>query len=143
MVDFLRRHRLIVSMIGGVVGTPAILLAVVLTYDLAGVPIARVTGELAAELDVHSGTYRELGYGLAFVSDDTYAGILHSRYAEAEFVRVAGCVVSPQLQTFIRGYNQVSQRAARRHFGKDIFEEAAKEAERTYEADPPTSRPKS
>jgi hypothetical protein len=137
MLGFLQRHRLFASVIGGIVLTPTLLFALVLTYHFAGVRLARCTGHFLAHLDVQRGHYRELGYGFALPWRETYSATLHSRYPEAESVAVAGCIVSPQLESYVRAYNEVSANAARAHFGTDIFAETSKHAEAAYISDHP------
>jgi hypothetical protein len=103
--------------------------------------VAKWKGEWAAHRDVQNGHYRELGYGLPFDWRSNYATILKQRHPDAEFVPVAGCIVSFHLQAYVSGYNKVSERAALRHYGRDIFLEAAHEAEQGSAAIHPRSGP--
>jgi hypothetical protein len=89
-------------------------------------------GELAAYNDTRHGRYRELGYG--FPADWRSDGIalVHERNHEAEFIPVAGCVVTVSLQQYVAGYNNYARRAAQQHFGHDVFEEAFTDAAAQY-----------
>jgi hypothetical protein len=89
-------------------------------------------GELAARRDVRDGQYRELGYGLPTPWRGEGAKSVHARFPEAQFVPVAGCIVSPSLQEYVRGYNHYAKQAAIRHFGRDVFDEAFDGASKAY-----------
>jgi len=103
------------------------------------VTIAKWRGEWAAHRDVRKGHYIELGYGLPGPWRSSYATILKQRHPKAEFVPVAGCIVSFQLRAYVSGYNGVSEGAALRHYGKDIFLEAAEDAEQEWNDSHPPS----
>jgi hypothetical protein len=94
---------------------------------------ARVRGELAASLDVAQGRYRVLVFGLPAPGRDEYARILRERY-RIEMRRVAGCVVSAWQVAYWEGYNSVSEDAANRKFGHDVFREIDAEANRISRA---------
>jgi hypothetical protein len=46
---------------------------------------------------------------------------------------VAGCVVTSNLVSHVRGYNRISMAYLRKKFGSDIFEACAEEARRQSE----------
>ncbi len=95
---------------------------------------ARFRGEYQAYQDVRSGHYVELGYGLPAAWRKDFAEIVHRKHPEAEFRVVAGCIVTPELQDYVTGYNSYMKQAAARHFGHDVFEEAADDAAKSYKA---------
>jgi hypothetical protein len=88
-----------------------------------------IRGDIAARFDVAQGHYKELGAGLAWPALPEYIRLLHERY-RVEHVRVAGCVVSKPLRSYIIAYNEVITLAARRRFGRDVFGECARDAVR-------------
>jgi hypothetical protein len=93
---------------------------------------AELRGEYQAYRDVQHGQYKQLGYGLAVAWRSDYAKLIHQRHPDAQFVAVAGCIVSPGLVDYVHGYNKYAHQAAIRHFGHDVFQEAAEDAEQAY-----------
>ena len=94
---------------------------------------APVRGKLSAYFDVHRGRYRLLTFGLPSAWLPEYARLLRERYS-VELKPVAGCVVSPALVSYVDAYDKVSESAARRKFGRDIFTECAEEARKAWES---------
>jgi hypothetical protein len=109
---------------------------------LIGIPLisfswmktARLRGEYQAYLDMRSGQYLELGYGLPSPWRSDFAKLVHHRHPEAQFRSVASCIVSPGLQEYVRGYNDYAEQAAKKHFGHDVFQEAFDDAKNAYNA---------
>jgi hypothetical protein len=93
---------------------------------------ASLRGTLVARLDIAQGHYQELGFGLPVPWRDDYARLLQNRYG-IQFRAVAGCVVSPEEVAYVEAYNRESTAAAQRKFGRNVFEEAEKEARETWE----------
>jgi len=54
-----------------------------------------------------------------------YAQLLQERYG-VELNVVAGCVVTDELDQYVKGYNSASERLLRKKHGLDIFEECKK-----------------
>lgn len=95
-------------------------------------PGAYLRGELAASRDVHNGRYIELTYGLPAPWFSRGMELLHQRHPEAELRTVAGCVVTDGLVDYVAGYNGYSTKAITHHYGRDVFDEAFKDAEAEY-----------
>jgi tetratricopeptide (TPR) repeat protein len=100
---------------------------------------APVRGRLGAYLDLSRGHYRLLTFGLPPAWLPEYSRLLRERYG-VEVVPVAGCVVSPALVSYVDGYDKVSESAARRKFGRDIFSECAEEARKIGELQTATAK---
>jgi hypothetical protein len=94
---------------------------------------SRLRGEYQAYRDVRYGKYIELGYGLFIVPAGDFNKLLHERHPEAQFISVAGCVVSADLQEYVQGYNGYAARAAMLHFGHDVFGKALHDTAKAYE----------
>jgi hypothetical protein len=82
--------------------------------------VAEICGRVAAYVDLAQGRYVTLTYGLPPAQFPAYVERLRARYG-IEVRAVAGCIVSRELSAYVRGYNRVSERAARRRFGPNIF----------------------
>lgn len=95
-------------------------------------PGAYLRGQLVATRDVRNGRYIELTYGLRAPWFDRGKELLHQRHPEAELRPVAGCVVTDELVDYVTGYNGYSTKAITRHYGRDVFDEAFKDAEAEY-----------
>jgi hypothetical protein len=87
-------------------------------------PLAWVTGQARAGIDVARGRYKVLHDGLG--PFDASGMILQERYG-IEYQRVADCRVSLSLMAYVSGYNSVSMWAANRRFGHDVFKESQEE----------------
>jgi hypothetical protein len=96
-----------------------------------GPPFPTTRGQLTALYDVARGQYKILGYGLPAPSRPLYVRILKENYG-IEYHAVAGCMVSYSLKNFVRGYDQVSEAAANRKFGRDVIQESSDEADRRW-----------
>jgi hypothetical protein len=119
--------------------TTIAIVALVLAPLLSGylwLKASYLRGRLAAKRDVRKGQYLELGYGLPVPWRKDGARLVHDRFPEAQFVPVAGCVVSSSLQQYVRGYNDYAQQASMKHFGHDVFAESFDEAYRTFQQQP-------
>lgn len=97
-------------------------------------PIPEIRGRIKARIDVAHGRYRELGYGLPVPWLPAYESLLRKRYG-VEFEAVSGCIVWKSLENYVAAYNGVSETAANRKFGHDIFKEVSEEARKTWELD--------
>jgi hypothetical protein len=96
-------------------------------------PSASLRGKLDAFWDTQHGRYKLLVYGLPTVWRPDGAKLVHERYPEASVVAVAGCIVTPRLQDYVRGYDDYMEKAALRHFGRNVFNEAFADAEADYD----------
>jgi hypothetical protein len=107
------------------------LVASAVTASLAiGLPLAGLGWMKTSRL---RGEYIELGYGLFIVPAGDFNKLLHERHPEAQFISVAGCVVSADLQEYVQGYNGYAARAAMLHFGHDVFGKALHDTAKAYE----------
>jgi hypothetical protein len=88
-------------------------------------------GALAAWADHARGHLEVKVYGEPCPWDHAYARLLKERYG-VEFNRVAYCVVTPGLVSYVRGYNSISVPRLNGRFGRDIFGECAAEAEAAW-----------
>jgi hypothetical protein len=132
MIDWARPHKPFLITIASVLVAPFVLIALMIAFDSVSTPVARWRGHLAAYRDVRHGHYVELGYGLPPAWLRNYAPLLHQRYPDANYVAVAGCIVSSQLQAYVDTYDQYSANAALHRYGHDIFRETANDAERAW-----------
>lgn len=48
---------------------------------------------------------------------------------------MAGCIVSESLVSYVNAYDSVLEEATRRKFGRDVFQECAKEAATKWKAE--------
>jgi hypothetical protein len=96
-------------------------------------PFPEARGRLAAKLDLTSGHYEVLGYGLPGPARSEYVRLLQGRYG-IHLRTIALCVVEPSLVTYANSYNEVSTAAANHKFGHDVFRECYEEAERQWKA---------
>ncbi len=119
-----KRRRIIASLSIGFVG-----LVTLGAIGMGSDPSASLRGRFAAMRDSQRGEYRLLVFGLPTPWRWRGAEIVHARHPEARVVTVAGCVVTPRLIDFTQGYNVYMKKAASRHFGHDIFEEAFRDAQ--------------
>jgi hypothetical protein len=106
----------------------AIIIAIPVVLYVGNGPLAATCGELAARRDIAHGRYLILGYGLPSPARADYIRILKARYG-IEFHAVAGCIVSPGLVGYVRGYDGVSEEAIRSKFGPTVLEDAGSQAD--------------
>jgi len=90
-------------------------------------------GDLLARFDIASGRYRVLTLGLPVPFHREYVRLLLDRYG-IESHAIAGCAFSESEGAFARGYNSVSQEAAKRKFGRDVFAECLEDAYKAWAA---------
>ena len=90
-------------------------------------------GDLLARFDVASGRYRVLTLGLPLPFHREYVRLLLDRYG-IESHAIAGCAFSESAGAFARAYNSVSQEAAKRKFGRDVFAECLEDAYKGWAA---------
>lgn len=88
---------------------------------------ARIRGHLDAYFDLARGHYSVLSWGLPFSGRAEYSRLLQERYGIEERV-IGGCVLAPSRRAYAEGYNAVSVAAAKRKFGRDVFNEGISEA---------------
>lgn len=91
---------------------------------------------LVAWWDHACGHYEVQVYGLPPPWDGEYSQLLQERYG-VEVNPVAGCVVTPELVSYVEGYNAVSRPRIEARFGKDIFAECAMEVQAAWEREHP------
>jgi hypothetical protein len=94
-------------------------------------PFPAARGRFAAHLDLAVGNYRIMRYGLS-IADREYTGLLKQRY-NIDSKRVAFCIVSRSLVDYADSYNEISEAAANKKFGRDVFSECFQEARKTWE----------
>ena len=92
---------------------------------------AALRGRLAAVMDIRSGQYQLLGYGLPRPSRPEYARCLRERY-NIKFRAGAGCIVSESLVSYVDAYDSAMVESVNRRVGHDVFKECSEEAERTW-----------
>jgi hypothetical protein len=108
----------------------AIALVALLVIALQAWPAtAALRGRIAARIDLRSGHYKILVYGLPPADRPEFARLLRERYG-IEMEAVASCTVSEPLLSYADAYNEVSIAAANHKFGRGVFEESEEEAER-------------
>jgi hypothetical protein len=93
-----------------------------------------------AHFDLARGHYEEQGYGYSNPADTEYARLLHQRYG-VEYRQVAQCIVPRRIKAYADAYNGVSVPAAKRKFGRDIFAETFKEADKHWQMKRPQAGP--
>jgi len=93
---------------------------------------ASTRGRLAARIDVRCGEYEVLGMGLPPAWVGEYAACLRERYG-IKYRPVAGCIVSPSLESYVRAYDTVVSDAVARKFGKNVFLDCQRAAENNWE----------
>lgn len=99
-------------------------------HDEAG-DQAYFDGIKIARIDVSNGVYRIKKKGMPQYSD--YELLLRRKYGIKTDV-ICGYFISPPMDSFIRGYNQISKDAIEQKYGHDFWEKTAKEAENIQEA---------
>ena len=114
---------------------PATLAALLMIDEIMDLT-APLRGRLVASLDVLRGRYSVMGYGLPPPYRDEYARLLHERYG-IEYEQAALCLVSKSLVRYVDSYDSISAAAATRRFGRNIFEETAKEARTNWNREHP------
>ena len=114
----LRKRRIILA----VVGLVALLVAISYAWSLS----ASVRGRWKAQSDLRSGHLTLLTYGLRPPDRPPIAGLLPERYG-VELRTVAGDIVSEDLTSYVRAYNEVMQTAINGRFGRDVYKECADE----------------
>jgi len=95
-------------------------------------PTAYPRGMLAAYLEYACGHYeiQTAGYPVRWYRE--YQALLRERY-DVELNMVAGCVVWPNTEWFMEGYNSVSSPMLTHKYGKDILKECADLARQRWE----------
>lgn len=73
-----------------------------------------------------------LGTDCPLVGVQVNEALLRQRYG-VEFKAVSGCIVWKSLEDYVAAYNGVSENAANRKFGHDIFKEVSEEARNDWE----------
>ena len=126
MLAFMGRHKTLTTL-----AVLVLLLTLAASWS-SSETIAAWRGRAAAKRDEHRDRFIQLGYGLAPPAGRNFATALHKRYPDAEFVTVAGCIVSRPLIAYVHAYNQYSEEATVRHFGHDIFAEARRDAQNDW-----------
>ncbi len=127
MVAFFRKHKIAAVLAG---------IAFAVLLIAAWVWAAPIRGRLAAHYDIARGHYRQLTYGLPVEWLPEYRELLKRRY-RVDCIAVAGCTISPGLISYVEGYNAVSTAAVNKHFGHDVFNECARDAQRSWNARQP------
>jgi hypothetical protein len=127
-IEQLRRNRKIFFLAIGL-----IVLFVTLVYVWSVLAPAR--GRLAAKIDLWHGKYVYLIYGLEPPERREIARLLQERY-RIELRTVAGDIVSQDLVSNVRSYNEVMDATIKSRFGNDVYEECAQAAYKGREANP-------
>lgn len=110
----------------------------ILTLGTATIePAAELFGGMVARFDLARGHHKSLAAGLLIPYFPEYQRIKRERYG-IETVIVAGCVIDPIVGAYIKGYNTVSQKEAKRRFGRDVSRGALEAAAAEYRSNPPT-----
>jgi hypothetical protein len=89
-----------------------------------------------AYADHERGHYEIKSYGYPAPWLWEYRRVLQERYG-VKLNRVADCVVTERLVSYVGGYNEVSTRLLNEKYGRDIFKECMEFAEKKYEEDHP------
>jgi hypothetical protein len=84
-------------------------------------------GMIAAWADQASGHYEVKVYGLPLFFEGDYETLVREQYG-VEVNHVAGCLVSQELEWYVKGYNSVSKPRILARFGKDIFTECKQDS---------------
>lgn len=124
LAAFIRKHKTPAAVAGFIV----CIVAFAIAWDAS----ASIRGRIHARFDIARGRYKVLGYGLPPVWRDEYARLLKDRYG-IEYQQAALCIVSHSLVAYVNAYDEVSEEAANRKFGHNVFEETAEDALRTWE----------
>lgn len=132
-----KRKRIII-VLSATFALPFIILAAILASEWVWDQSAFLRGQIAAMRDARRGEYKILVSGLPTAWRPEAAKLLHEQHPNASVVAVAGCIVTPGLIEYQRGYNAYSISAATRHFGHDVFDETFREAEADYHRRHPT-----
>jgi hypothetical protein len=108
-----------------------------LAISLAALPVAWLLsasprGYLAARFDLAQGHHVVQTFGLPVPWKGDYVRLIRERYG-VEDRTVAGCMVSPWLESYVHAYNSVSIAAIKRKFGHDVFAECAADASKAWE----------
>jgi phosphoglycerate-specific signal transduction histidine kinase len=111
MRAFLRNHKKLASVIGLI----ALLFAALLAWSLS----APTRGRLTARFDSKRGHYIFLTFGLEPPERREIARLLQERYG-VKLRTVAGDIVSEDLVSYVRSYNEVMDAATNRKFGHDV-----------------------
>jgi hypothetical protein len=123
MKAFLKNQKILSSML-------AIVVAIALFAGWSAT--AGTRGKLVARYDVRCNHFYILAYGLAPPERAEYARLLKERYG-IELRKVADCIVSESLVSYVNEYDNVSVAAAINKFGHDVFEECWRDAVRNQE----------
>ena len=95
-------------------------------------PLAESRGSLAARIDVAVGSYKVLAIGLPTPWRQEYTRLLQERYG-IRTRKMADCIVSRSLVSYVTKYNDVSAAAAKEKFGRDPFQKCYEDAKRDWE----------
>jgi hypothetical protein len=124
--NFARDHSLLAAM--GLI--PVLFLGLWLVVFLWTLS-APARGWAIARFDVARGHYEVQEIGLAAPWRPQSATLLRERYG-VEHRRVAGCVVTESLNSYVAAYNGVMRAAAQRKFGHDVFAECSDDARKAF-----------
>ena len=95
-------------------------------------PFAELRGQLAARIDLWSGSYKVLAIGLPSPWRAEYVRLLQERYG-IRVQKMADCIVSESLVSYVRNYNELSASAANHRVGRDPFRECDEDARKAWE----------
>jgi len=95
-------------------------------------PFAGLGGQLDARIDLWSGSYKVLTIGLPSPWRAEYIRLLQKRFG-IRVQKMADCIVSESLVSYVRNYNEVSISAASHRVGHDPFRECDEDARRAWE----------
>src|SRR5262249_27032297 len=121
-----KRHRLLAAVVGIVV------IVIIVTWWFS----AYLRGMAVALADQSRGHYEVQTFGYPPPWLGEYRRLVRERYG-VDVKPVAGCVVTQDLDSYVAGYNSVSESRIRSRFGKDIFAECAQEAFATWKREHP------
>jgi hypothetical protein len=93
-------------------------------------------GRTDAENDLKNNRLALEIFGLPAPSFGEYTKLLLERY-HLELRQVAGCVPDGQIIGHARGYNEIAMKEIEHRYGKDMLEQARKEAEKRFQASRP------
>jgi hypothetical protein len=120
LTGFIRKHKALAAV--------AVICLGIAAWNMS----ASIRGRIHAHFDVALGHYKILGYGSPTPWRREYVRLLKERYG-VEFHEEALCIVSTSLVDYVDAYDEVSEAAANRKFGRNIFEETAEDARKTWE----------
>jgi hypothetical protein len=91
-------------------------------------------GARDAERDIAKGELRMKCYGLPARWSQQYHALMRERYG-IEMETVGGCVVTENVASYTRAYNEVMEREIERRFGRHVFDDVAEDARELFEKD--------